>query len=97
MNEHGKGMRRRYRGGREPGRDEPSSGAGGVRPLSNCPEGADGVIVSNGDLKSMEMGLFLGARVEVLRNHRRDSNLLVAVGPARYAVARTTARLIFIE
>lgn len=55
------------------------------------------MIVSNGDLKSMEMGLYLGAHVEVLRNHRRDSNLLVAVGSARYAIARSTARLIFIE
>lgn len=68
-----------------------------MRPLSECPEGVGGVIVSNGDLKSMEMGLFLGAHVEVLRNHRRDSNLLVAVGPARYAVARTTAGLIYIQ
>jgi Fe2+ transport system protein FeoA len=65
--------------------------------LCHLAEGEGGVIVSNGDLKAMEMGLFLGAHVEVLRNHKRDSNLLVAVGPARYAVARSTARLILID
>jgi Fe2+ transport system protein FeoA len=89
-------MRRRHRGGRGGRQDEASSGDG-PKPLCECAEGVVGVIVSNGDLKSLEMGLFLGARVEVLRNHHRDSNLLVAVGPARYAVARSTARLIFIE
>ena len=90
-------MRRRHRGGRGWRCEGASAGEGAARPLCDCPEGGGGVIVANGDLKLMEMGLFLGAFVEVLRNHRRDSNLVVAVGPARYAIARSTARLILVE
>ncbi len=91
-------MRRRHRGGRDGQCEGPCSGGEGqLRPLSDCPEGQGGVIVSNGDLKAMEMGLFLGTFVEVLRNHHRESNLVVAAGPARYAIARATAQLILIE
>ncbi|MBN1554759.1 MAG: ferrous iron transport protein A [Phycisphaerae bacterium] len=91
------GKRRRHRAGRHGEHDGIPSNANAPRPLCDCDEGEGGVIVSNGDLKSMEMGLYLGAYVEVLKNHHRDSNMVVAVGPARYAIARSTARLIFVQ
>ncbi len=65
--------------------------------MGQCLEGDGGRIVSNGDLKTLEMGLFLGAQVRVLKNTPRDSNMVVAVGPARYAIARTTAQVILIQ
>lgn len=62
--------------------------------LAACTQDADWVIVSNPNRKTLEMGLFKGARVHVIKNDPRDPNLVIAAGDSRYAVAREIAQRI---
>ena len=70
--------------------------AGDSRPahakaLGGLPEGAEAVITANPDRTSREMGLSPGAHVRMLRNHRRDHAVVVALGDARFFVSRPIA------
>lgn len=49
------------------------------------------VVVSNQDRKSLEMGLFTGALVVVIKNRPRDANMLVAAGESRYIIDKEAA------
>ncbi len=78
----------RQRCGRAPG--EP----GGIccaHPLSDFAQGANVVVVSNKDRKTLEMGLFSGALVTVLKNRPMDANMLIAAGESRYIIAKDSA------
>jgi len=55
------------------------------------------VVVSNPDKKTMEMGLFRGAPVSVVKNSPGDPNMVVAVGRSRYMISRTTAETIAVR
>ena len=54
-------------------------------------------IVANPDRQSREMGFSPGMEVRVMRNVAGEHGLVVAVGSARYAVARPTAAAIRVE
>ena len=66
-------------------------------PLSDCPEGVRSVVVANSDHRAMELGLFPGACVTVMRNRDREGSVVVAVGDARYALDREAAREILVR
>jgi Fe2+ transport system protein FeoA len=59
--------------------------------LDRLPTGGQAVIGCNPDRKSREMGLAPGAQVRMLRNHRRDHAVVVAVADARFLVSRGIA------
>jgi Fe2+ transport system protein FeoA len=50
--------------------------------------------MSNKDRKTLEMGLFSGALVTVIKNHPNDANMVIAVGESRYIIAKDTAQKI---
>ena len=54
-------------------------------------DGERGVIVSNGDRKSAEMGLFAGARVTMFRNRNSERSLVIGAGEARFLITRPIA------
>ena len=62
-----------------------------AHPLSDFAQGANVVVVSNKDRKTLEMGLFTGAFVTVLKNRPRDANMVVATGESRYIIAKAAA------
>lgn len=65
--------------------------------LADLQDGARGVIVSNGDRKSTEMGLFPGAAVNMFRNRKHERSLVIGAGDARFLVSRAIARQITIS
>lgn len=75
---------------------EPGEGAGMccAHPLSDFAQGANVVVVSNKDRKTLEMGLFSGALVTVLKNRPRDANMVVATGESRYIIDKEAAQKI---
>lgn len=76
---------------RPPDRGNPAHVPCASSSLAELPAGGSAVIRSNPDAKSREMGLAPGAHVRILRNHRRDHAVVVAVGDARFFVSRTIA------
>ena len=79
--------RRRRRRGRGPA----------FRRLSICRTGDRCIVRSNPDRRSLEMGLFRGALVKVLRNRLEDTNMLIGVGDSRFVVSKQTADLILVD
>ncbi|QHI68297.1 FeoA family protein [Tichowtungia aerotolerans] len=77
--------------GRQPG---DQGGICCAHPLSDFAQGANVVVVSNKDRKTLEMGLFSGAFVTVLKNRPRDANMVVAAGESRYIIAKEAAQKI---
>jgi len=78
------------------------SGGGGqgvycVHPLSDFAQGADVVVVSNKDRKTLEMGLFSGAWVNVIKNRVSDANMVVAAGESRYIISKEAAAQISVR
>ncbi|MCU0858691.1 MAG: ferrous iron transport protein A [Pontiellaceae bacterium] len=72
----------------------PENGICCAHPLSDFAEDAEVVVVCNGDRKTLEMGLFSGARVHVIKNRPDDANMVVAAGEGRYIISKKTARKI---
>ena len=62
-----------------------------AHPLSDFAQGTSVVVVSNKDRKTLEMGLFTGAQVTVMKNRPRDANMVVAAGESRYIIAKEAA------
>jgi Fe2+ transport system protein FeoA len=62
-----------------------------AHPLSDFAQGADVVVISNGDRKTLEMGLFSGALVHVMKNRPGDANMVVAAGESRYIISKEAA------
>ena len=91
-------FRRRHqcfqRCGRKPG-EEPGTCC--AHPLSDFAQGADLIVVSNSDKKTLEMGLFSGAHVVVLKNRPRDANMVIAAGESRYIIAKDSAEKISVR
>lgn len=62
-----------------------------AHPLSDFAQGADVVVLSNSDRKTLEMGLYTGAQVHVLQNRPADANMVVAAGESRYILSKESA------
>lgn len=62
-----------------------------AHPLSDFAQDANVMVISNRDRKTLEMGLFTGAHVTVLKNRPRDGNMLVAAGESRYIIDKEAA------
>ena len=65
-----------------------------AHPLSDFAQGADVVVISNKDRKTLEMGLFTGALVTVIKNREKDANMVVAAGESRYIISKEAAQKI---
>ena len=72
---------------------EPGEGRGicCAHPLSDFAQGANIIVVSNKDRKTLEMGLFTGALVKVIKNREKDANMVVAAGESRYIISKEAA------
>lgn len=66
------------------------------RPLSECHEDTNYMILENSNKQSMEMGLFPGAHVRVIRNSMASPNMVVGVNDSRYMLSKETARKIIV-
>lgn len=62
-----------------------------AHPLCDFAQGANVVVVSNSDKKTLEMGLFSGALVCVMKNRPNDANMVVAAGESRYIISKEAA------
>ncbi|MEI7851798.1 MAG: FeoA family protein [Kiritimatiellales bacterium] len=62
-----------------------------AHPLSDFAQGADVVVISNSDRKTLEMGLFTGALVHVMKNRPGDTSMVVAAGESRYIISKEAA------
>ncbi len=80
--------------GREPGE---VLGICCAHPLSDFAQDANVMVVSNSDRKTLEMGLFTGALVTVIKNRPHDANMLVATGESRYIIAKEAAVKILVR
>ena len=81
----------RQRCGREPAEGQ---GICCAHPLSDFAQGAHVVVVSNSNRKTLEMGLFSGALVTIIKNRPTDANMVVAAGEGRYIIAKQAAEQI---
>lgn len=77
--------------------DELKAQAPHERTLVELKDGEAAVIRANGDKKSLEMGLFPGARVSMFRNRKSEQSLVIGAGDARFLVSRAIARKVEIE
>jgi Fe2+ transport system protein FeoA len=64
------------------------------RVLSECAPDSRWVICANPDRKTVEMGMFRGAEVCVVRNARAEKQMVVGLGSSRYAISKATASAI---
>jgi Fe2+ transport system protein FeoA len=65
--------------------------------LSDIQEGKEVIIICNHDLKLIEMGLYVGSRIKVMRNSMSDPNIIIAVGESRYSLSREIANEILVN
>jgi len=59
--------------------------------LSDFAEGADVAVIANSDRQTLEMGLFAGALVQVMKNRPNDANMVVRTGHSRYIISKEAA------
>ncbi len=69
---------------------------GGPR-LSDFAQGANVIVASNSDHKTLEMGLFAGIKVHVIKNRPSDANMVIAIGDSRYIIAKEAAEKISVR
>jgi Fe2+ transport system protein FeoA len=62
-----------------------------AHPISDFAQGADLTVISNSDLKTLEMGLCTGASVRIVENRPGDANIVVAAGDGRYILSKESA------
>jgi len=67
---------------------------GDCLPLTDMTEGMRGTVNCNNDLRTIERGIYVGAKVSIFRNESTEPNIIVAVGDARYVLDRRIAELI---
>ena len=73
------------------------SGRGNPKPLSECCEDTVHIILENLDKQSMEMGLFGGAKIKIIRNTLASPNMIVGINESRYMLNKTTANKIMVR
>ena len=64
---------------------------GGLLVLSDLAQEATAVVLTNGDKQTLEMGLFPGAAVRVLKSRPTNPNVIVAAGDSRLIIPRIAA------
>ncbi len=62
-----------------------------AHPISDFAKGAEVVVLSNSDKQTLEMGVFSGVPVHILKNRPNDPNMLIAVGDSRYIISKEVA------
>lgn len=62
--------------------------------MSDITEGNEGVVTCNNDLRTIERGIYSGAKISIFRNESDEPNIIVAVGDARYVLDRRIAETI---
>lgn len=67
---------------------------GDCLPLSQLTEGKSGIVYCNNDLRTIERGIYLGAKISIFRNELQEPNIIIAVGDARYVLDRRIADFI---
>ncbi len=70
---------------------------GDCREMSDLPSGSKAIVLCNHDTRTIERGLYLGARLEIYRNEEDEPNLIVAVQDSRYVLDRRIARSIRVK
>jgi len=93
----GRFFRKRNRCRQRCGRARGGDGICCAHPLSDFAQGADVVVISNGDKQTLEMGLFSGALVHVMKNRPGDANMVVAAGESRYIISKEAAAKISVR
>ena len=81
---------------RHGGEDAAPPGDGCIS-LSMSADSSRTVVVSNPDIKTLEMGLHPGAIVHILHNHPGERNIIVKVNDNRYVLPRVTADKIIVR
>lgn len=66
-------------------------------PMTDVSEGMHGTVYCNYDIRTIERGIYVGARISMFRNVAEEPNVIVAVGDARYVLDRRIAREIRIK
>jgi Fe2+ transport system protein FeoA len=62
-----------------------------AHPLPDFMQGVEVTVISNSDLKTLEMGLCTGATVRIVENRPGDANIVVAAGDGRYILSKESA------
>ncbi len=65
--------------------------------LSECNEDDKVRIRSNPDIKTMEMGVFPGRNLTIVKNSDSDDNIIVALDDARLIIAKKIAENIMVK
>jgi Fe2+ transport system protein FeoA len=65
---------------------------GDCLPMSELAEGTKATVYCNNDLRTIERGIYLGAKVTIFRNEIEEPNLIIAVGDSRYVLDRRIAQ-----
>ncbi len=60
--------------------------------MSDMSQGRTGTVHCNSDLRTIERGIYLGAKISIFRNELDEPNLIVAVGDSRYVLDRRIAK-----
>jgi Fe2+ transport system protein FeoA len=66
-------------------------GGGESRPLSDCTTGECATVVGNTGARSMEMGFYPGAAVNVINNDPSAACMVVMAGESRFVIPREIA------
>jgi len=59
--------------------------------MSELTEGVTGTVYCNDDLRTIERGIYVGARIMIFRNESEEPNIIVSVGDSRYVLDRRIA------
>ncbi|MBM4152090.1 MAG: ferrous iron transport protein A [Kiritimatiellaceae bacterium] len=68
-----------------------------THPLSDFAQDARVVVVFNPDHKTLEMGLFSGALIHVIKNRPNDANMVISAGEGRYIISKEVAKQIHVR
>lgn len=60
--------------------------------MSDLSKGKSATVHCNGDLRTIERGIYLGAHITMFRNDPEEPNIIVAVGDSRYVLDRRIAK-----
>ncbi len=85
-------------GGGQHGKGHGHCGGGqNVDGLSNIREDKRCIILNNPDKQLVELGMFEGSVVRMVKNDEHDENIVVASGESRFIVPRATANEIIVK
>ena len=70
---------------------------GDCMPLADLSSGSSATVMCNHDTKTIERGLYMGAKLDIYRNEAGEPNLIVAVNDSRYVLDRRIAGTIMVK